>query len=166
MKTPIQILSLAALCGAGILTLAATPAASTPGQPREVQELRCRYIEDHGGQAVTLEAPDLHVLSQTAAAERFQPVIPQGVSSIMCSRSSIIPAAYDDEVLWLGMPLFIAEMGVPGRLGVLEINEGHYRFRFLEGAARPEEQALLDERLDRFQTRFQQVTQQQRQQQR
>lgn len=158
MKTRLQILSLAALCGA---TLAATPAASIPRQPREVQELRCRYVEDHGGQAVTIEAPDLHVLSQTAASERFQPPIPQGVSSFMCSRTSIIPAAFDDEVLWLGVPLYIAEMGVPGRLGVLEINEGRYRFRFLEGAARPGEQALLDARLDHFQARFQEIQQRQ-----
>jgi hypothetical protein len=157
----LPFLSLAALCGAGIAALAATPAASTPSQPRETQEIRCRYIEDHHGQAVTIEAPTLHVLSQTAASGRFQPEIPAGVSSFLCSRTSIIPAAYDDEVLWLGVPLYIAEMGAPGRLGVLEINEGHYRFRFLEGAARPGEQALLDERLDQFQSRFQQIQQRQ-----
>jgi hypothetical protein len=163
MNARLKSLSLAALCGAGIFTLAASPAASTPREARAVQELRCRYIEDHRGQAVTIEAPGLHVLSQTAAEGRFQHRVPEGVSSIMCSRTSIIPAAFDDEVLWLGMPLYIAEMGTPGRLGVLEINEGAYRFRFLEGAARPGEQAQLDQRLDEFQTRFHALQQQQAQ---
>jgi len=154
----LPILSFAILCGAGIATLAATPAASIP---RPLQELRCRYIEDHNGQAITLEAPGLRVLEQTAASGRFQPAVPQGVSSIMCSRTSLIPAANDDEVLWLGMPLYIAELGSPGRLGVLEINEGSYRFRMLEGRVRPEEQAQVDERLNEFQARFREIQQRQ-----
>ncbi|MEA3045250.1 MAG: hypothetical protein QOH47_3088 [Sphingomonadales bacterium] len=161
MTRRLPILSLAALCGAGIATLAASPAASIPRQPRPLQELRCRYIEDHNGQAITLEAPGLRVLEQTAASGRFQPAVPQGVSSIMCSRTSLIPAPNDDEVLWLGMPLFIAELGSPGRLGVLEINEGSYRFRMIEGRVRPEEQAQVDARLDEYQTRFREIQQRQ-----
>ena len=49
---------------------------------------------------------------------------------------------------------YIAEMGTPGRLGVLEINEGRYRFRMLEGRLRTEEQAAIDARLAEFQARF------------
>jgi len=157
----LPILSLAILSGAGIAMLAATPAASIPRSPRPLQELRCRYIEDNNGQAVTLEAPGLRVLEQTAASGRFAPAVPQGVSSIMCSRTNLIPAPNDDEVLWLGMPLYIAEMGVPGRLGVLEINEGSYRFRMLEGRVRPEEQAQVDARLDEYQARFREIQERQ-----
>jgi hypothetical protein len=155
------VLSLALLCGAGIATLAATPAASIPRQPAALQEMRCRYIEDHHGQAITLEAPGLRVLEQTAQSGRFQPAVPAGVSSILCSRTSLIPAPNDDEVLWLGMPLFIAELGNPGRLGVLEINQGSYRFRMIEGRVRPEEQAQVDARLDQFQARFREIQQRQ-----
>lgn len=155
--TRLKILSLALL---GTAVLAST-AAATPRAQSELREMRCRYIEDDNGRAVTIEAPTLRVLSQTAAEGRFQPEVPEGVSSIMCSRTSIVPGANDDEVLWLGMPLFIAEMGTPGRLGVLEINEGSYRFRMLEGRVEPEEQARLDARLDEFQARFRAIQQRQ-----
>lgn len=155
MNSRLHALSLAALCGAGIFTLGVSTAASAMRAPRPLTELRCDAMENHNGRLVTIETPDLHVLRQTAAAERFAPALPDGISSIMCGRNSIIPAANDDEVLWLGLPLYIAEMGSGRRLGVLEIENGHYRYRFLEGQARPEEQALLDQRLAEFQARFQ-----------
>ena len=85
------------------------------------------------GRLQTVQALDLHVLRDTARNGRFSPRLDQSVVSIMCSRNDILPAANDDEVVWLGMPLHIAEMGSPGRLGVLEITEGQYRFRMLEG---------------------------------
>ena len=58
-------------------------------------------MENHNGRLVTIETPDLHVLRQTAASGRFAPALPEGISSIMCGRNSIIPAANDDEVIWL-----------------------------------------------------------------
>lgn len=161
MNSRLHALSLAALCGAGIFTLAVSTAASAMRAPRPLTELRCDAMENNNGRLVTIETPNLHVLRQTAAAERFAPELPDGISSIMCGRNSIIPAANDDEVLWLGLPLYIAEMGSAGRLGVLEIENGRYRYRFLEGRARPGEQALLDQRLGEFQARFQTLQQQQ-----
>lgn len=158
MTTSLRALPLAALCGAGLVAIAAPAAASNRPPPRELHELRCDAMENHNGRLVTIETPNLHVLRQTAGPARFAPALPEGISSIMCGRNSIIPAANDDEVLWLGLPLYIAEMGTPGRLGVLEIDQGHYRFRFLAGTARPGEQALLDQRLDEFQTRFRTVS--------
>jgi hypothetical protein len=155
VNSRLHILSLAALCGAGIFTLGLSTDASARRAPRPLTELRCDAMENHNGRLVTIETPNLHVLRQTAASERFAPALPDGISSIMCGRNSIIPAANDDEVLWLGLPLYIAESGSAGRLGVLEIDQGTYRFRFLEGQARPEEQALLDQRLAEFQARFQ-----------
>jgi hypothetical protein len=149
VKLRLSLLSLAAL--GGVTLAAATPAAATP--QGELRELRCDMIEQHRGQVQTIEARDLHVLAQTANGQRFEPVIPQGIVAISCSRSSLVPASWDDQVLALGLPLFIAEMGTRA-YGVLEIDNGRYRYRLIRGEARPEEQAQIDERIQLFQARF------------
>jgi hypothetical protein len=144
-----SLLSLAALSGATLLV--AAPAAATP---RELREIRCDMLEHNRGQLLTVEAPDLHVLAQTANGQRFAPAIPRGIAGISCGRTSVIPAAWDDQVLALGLPLFIAEDSSLGRVGVLEIDNGRYRFRMIRGQARPEEQAQIDERVQTYQARF------------
>jgi hypothetical protein len=142
-------LSLAAL--GGVVLASAAPAADTP---RPLRELRCDLMETgRGGRMTTIEAPGLNVLQQTAAAGWFNPDIPAGTSAIMCGRSSILPAAHDDEVIALGLPLFIAETGSGRRLGVLEIEQGRFRFRMIEGSLNADEQAAMDSRLDEFQRR-------------
>ncbi len=150
MTLRLPLLSLAALGGAAFIAL--TPAAATP--QRELMEIRCDMLEPNRGRLETIEAPGLHVLAQTANGQRFDPAIPRGIAGISCGRNSVIPAAWDDQVLALGVPLFIAEMGSPGRLGVLEIDNGRYRFRLIHGQARPEEQARIDERIQQYQSRF------------
>ncbi len=150
MTLRLSLLSLAALGAAACI--AAAPAAATP--QRELIELRCDMLEQNHGRLVTIEAPNLHVLRQTANGQRFAPAIPQGIVGISCGRSSVIPAAWDDQVLALGLPLFIAEMGTLGRVGVLEIDNGRYRFRLTRGEARPEEQAQIEERIQQYQSRF------------
>lgn len=142
-----------ALAAAGALSLAAA-GASALASPSEIREIRCDTLEMDDGRLQTVQALDLHVLRDTARNGRFSPRLDQSVVSIMCSRNDIVPAANDDEVVWLGMPLHIAEMGSPGRLGVLEINEGQYRFRMLEGRLRTEEEPALAARLAEFQARF------------
>jgi hypothetical protein len=144
-------LSLAASCAAAFAR--AAPAAAD--SPRPLRELRCDLMETgRGGRMTTIEAPDLHVLQQTGAGGLFAPEIPEGTSAIMCGRSHIMPAAHDDEVIYLGLPLFIAETGSGRRLGVLEIDQGRYRFRMIEGRLSPEEQTAVDGRLDEFQRRI------------
>jgi len=139
----------AALCAATLAT--AAPAAASP---RPLRELRCDLMETgRAGRMTTIEAPNLHVLQQTAATGWFSPDIPEGTSAILCGRSNILPAAHDDEVIALGLPLFIAETGSGRRLGVLEIEQGRFRFRMLEGQLNAEEQAEMDRRLDEFQRR-------------
>lgn len=150
MTSRLSLLSLAALGGATLI--AAAPAAATPQRP--LTELRCDMLEQNRGRLVTIEAPDLHVLAQTANGQRFAPSIPQGIVGISCGRTSVIPAAWDDQVLALGLPLFIAETGTPGRVGILEIDNGRYRFRLTRGQMAPEEQAQVDERVEAFQHRF------------
>lgn len=149
MTHRLTLLSLAALGGAALIATA--PAAASQ---RELREIRCDMLEQQRGRMITIEAPDLHVLAQTANGRAFAPVIPQGIAAISCGRTSIIPAAWDDRVIHLGLPLFIAEVGSLNRLGVLEIDNGRYRFRFLQGQARPEEEAQINERIQAFQARF------------
>jgi hypothetical protein len=153
-----SLLSLAAFAG---VTLAATPAAATP--QRELREIRCDYLEQERGQLLTIEATDLHVLAQTADGQRFAPAVPQGMAGISCGRTSVIPAAWYDQVLALGLPLFIAETGTRGRVGVLEIDNGRYRFRLIRGEMQPDEQAQVDERIQSYQTRFDAAQRQRRQ---
>lgn len=142
-------LTIAALAGIALL---AAPASATPR--RETREIRCDMLEPSRGQLLTVEAPDLHVLSQTANGQRFEPAIPHGIAGISCGRTSIIPAAWDDQVLTLGLPLLIAEASTEGRVGVLEVDNGRYRFRMIRGQTRPEEQAQIDERVQTYQARF------------
>ena len=96
---------------------------------------------------------DLHVLTLTAA-DRFAPALPSGTQAIVCVRNSIIPAAYDDKVLALGIPLIIAETARPHRLGVLEINDGRYRYRLMEGTLPAADQAAVQARLEEYRTRL------------
>jgi len=152
------LLSLAAFAGAAFA--AATPAAAVT--PRELQEIRCDLLEQNRGQLLTIEAPDLHVLAQTADGRVFRPAIPQGMAGISCGRTSVIPAAWDDQVLALGLPLFIAETGTRGRVGVLEIDNGRYRFRLIRGEMQAEEQAQIDARIQSYQARFDAAQQRQR----
>ena len=150
MTSRLSLLCLAALGGAALVATA--PAAAN--SQRELREIRCDMLEQDRGRMVTIEAPDLHVLAQTAEGRPFAPAIPRGIAAISCGRTSVVPAAWDDKVIALGLPLFIAESGSAARLGVLEIDNGRYRFRFLQGQARPEEQAMIDERIRLYQSRF------------
>jgi hypothetical protein len=143
----------AVLCAAalGVALASAAPAAAAP--PRPLTELRCDRMENENGRTTTIEAPNLHVLQPTAVGGRFTPEIPEGTTGIICARSHIMPAAHDDQVIMLGIPFFIAETGAPGRLGVLEIDQGRYRFRMIEGRLGADEQAAMDGRLADFQSR-------------
>ena len=148
MTIRLTMLSLAALGGATLLA----PAPAAANSNRELREIRCDMLEQDRGRMVTIEAPGLHVLAQTADGRDFAPAIPRGIAAISCGRTSVIPAAWDDKVIALGLPLFISDPR--GRLGVLEIDNGRYRFRLMHGSAMPEEQAQIDERLQVYQARF------------
>lgn len=151
MKLRLSLLSLAALGGATLI--ASAPAAAN--SQRELREIRCDMLEQERGRLVTIEAPNLHVLAQTADGRAFSPAIPQGISGISCGRTSVVPAAWDDRVVGLGLFLFISDPA--GRLGVLEIDNGRYRFRLIHGSTRPEEQARIDERIQLYQSRFDEI---------
>ena len=154
MNIGVRTIGLGAFGAASILA-AAAPAGASPQRP--FREVRCDLMDTYRGRLRTYEARDLHVLEQTAAPGRFDPAIPQGTTAVICARTSIVPAANDDEVLWLGLPLFITEPGA-GRYGVLEVDGGRYRFRLIHGELTAEEQPLVDQRMAEFQTRLAQAS--------
>ena len=143
------------------LILAPLSCLVAPGPARSVQaasanaETLCGVMVNRGGTVHTLNLPALRVLVPTAQEGRFAPTLPDGVVAILCGRASILPAEHDDKVLALGIPFYILEAGNPGRLGVLEINQGQFRFRMMEGTLRPEEEQPLQGRLNEFQSRLQ-----------
>jgi len=145
-----------ATLGVATILAAAAPAAAAPARP--FREVRCDLMDTYRGRLRTFEAPDLRVVEQTAAPGRFNPAIPQGTTAVICARTSIVPAANDDEVLWLGLPLFITEPGGGARYGVLEVNDGRYRFRLIHGELTAEEQPLVDQRMAEFQRRLVQAS--------
>ena len=112
-------------------------------------------VTDGKGKPAAIAAPDLHVLRQAAADGPFRPTLPPRATAIVCGRSTIVPAEHDDEVLALGIPFFIAEIGRNGRLAALELSGGRFRYRFIKGALKPNEVPLLQQRLDLFQDRSQ-----------
>jgi hypothetical protein len=146
MSQAFRFLPLAAL---GALALAGGAAAT----PDEQREDRCDVQARSGRALQTIQMNDLHVLAQTGSDARFAPDLPSGTQAIVCIRSSIIPAAHDDKVLALGVPLIIAETNRPHRLGVLEINEGRYRYRLMEGTLPAADQAAVQARLQEFSAR-------------
>lgn len=150
MTRRLSLLSLAALGGAVLMT--AHSASASPQRP--LREIHCDLLGQERGRLITIRTPGLHVLAQTANGRHFEPAIPQGTAGISCGRTSIVPAAWDDRVILLGLPLLIAEEGMAGRIGILEIDNGRFRFRFIRGRARDGEQALIDARIRAFQTRF------------
>jgi hypothetical protein len=140
---------------AALAALSLSAAANAVPRTGELRESRCDTLERDGRHVLVVQAPDLHVLRDTALGGDFNPGFAESVAGILCSRSSIVPGAHDDEVVWLGLPLHIAQAGSPGRLAVLEIDRGRYRFRVIEGPA-PDagEQAEIDARLAAFQARL------------
>jgi hypothetical protein len=109
----------------------------------------------HGEVIETVDAPELHVLDQTAGDGAFTPSLPEGAVSIGCGRSSIIPSPHDDEVLVFGLPFYIIDTSGDRRVGVLEISQGQYRYRMLEGEFSDAEESLVQARLNEFQDRLQ-----------
>jgi hypothetical protein len=146
---------MAYFCSAAAVTILSLSAVAADAVPREIRELRCDTLEMERGRVVVVEGEGLRVLRDTALGGDFNPGFSRPVAGIMCARNTIVPAAHDDEVILLGMPLHITQTGSNGRLAVLEIDHGRYRFRVLGGRA-PDaaEQAAIDARVAEFQARF------------
>jgi hypothetical protein len=144
-----RIFSLGVAAFGASIALAAPAGASADN----MREDRCDVQARAGHDLQTVEMRDLHVLTQTASAAQFAPALPSGAQAIVCVRNSIIPAAHDDKVLALGIPLIIAETTRPHRMGVLEINDGRYRYRLMEGTLPAADQAAVQARLEEYRAR-------------
>jgi hypothetical protein len=137
---------------------ASGPAEPPPSVPVDatIVEHECRVmVKDESGKLVVLNAPDLHVLRGAAAEGAFAPSLPPSSQAIICYRNTVVPAANDDEVLALGMPLILSQAGEEGRITTLEISSGQYRLRFIKGTLKPSEQASVQSKLNLFQDRSQ-----------
>ncbi len=127
-----------------LLLLTAARGAVTPAP---VAEGACGVIKPSAdGQGAFVARPKLHVLAQTGKGQRFTLDAPQG-SVIMCARAALLPLTHDAELAVAGFPFMIAED--PGdRIGVLEISDGRFRFRMVQGELSAEEKARLASRLE------------------
>ena len=116
-------------------------------------ESRCSYIiRDAPGVSHPAEDPNLHVLDQTAAEGQFAPVKPAGAVGIQCWRTTIVPAAHDEEVILARMVLLISETSglAPHRVGALDFDGTRFRFTMRTGTLTAAEQATVDARLAEF----------------
>ena len=132
---------------------APAPAAATPAPP----ESRCAYIiRDAAGAIHPGEDPALHVLDQTAADGPFAPVKPAGAVGIQCWRTSIVPAAHDEEVILAHLALLIAETTgpAPRRIGALDYDGTRFRYTMRTGTLTAAEQAAVDARLAEYLARI------------
>lgn len=149
MNLRMKMLCIAAF-GAGSMALYAPAAAGSDRQ----REDRCDVQARSGHVLQTIEMRDLHVLEQTSDGASFAPSLPRGTEAIVCLRTSITPAAHDDKVLALGIPLIIVEVGRPHRMGVLEIADGAFRYRLTEGSLPAADQAAVQARLEEYRGRL------------
>ena len=138
--------------GAAWLPALAAPAAAQHANP--LREERCDVQARGANQIETVEMPNLHVLEQTGRTDRFAPALPSGAQAIVCLRTGIMPQPHDDEVIALGVPLILAEIGGQHRLGVLEASDGRYRYRMMEGRLTPEDERAIQARLDEYHSRL------------
>lgn len=132
---------------------APAPAATAPAAP----ESRCAYIiRDAAGAIHPGEDATLHVLDQTAADGPFAPVKPAGAVGIQCWRTSIVPAAHDEEVILAHLALLIAETTgpAPRRIGALDYDGTRFRFTMRTGTLTAAEQAAVDARLAEYLARI------------
>ena len=143
---------LLAVIGAAWLPALAAPAAAQRANP--LREERCDVQARGAHEIETVAMPDLHVLEQTGRADRFAPALPSGAQAIVCLRTNIMPQPHDDEVIALGVPLILAEIGGQHRLGVLEASDGRYRYRMMEGRLAPEDERSIQARLEEYHSRL------------
>jgi hypothetical protein len=133
--------------------LALLAAVEPAAQAATVVEGECAALVRRDGEIVRQPMPGLRIIERTARAGPFAIDLPPG-ASIMCPRSSILPAPDDWKVLEAGYVLYIGETAprdAERRIGVLEVSQGQYRYRLIAGRLREDEVPLMQARLDHFQ---------------
>jgi hypothetical protein len=135
-----------------LIALAAMQATPAPAAAPAPPESRCAYIIRDATGVHPGEDATLHVLEQSAADGQFAPVKPAGAVGIQCWRTSIIPAAHDEEVILAHLALLIAETtgAAPHRIGALDFDGTHFRFTMRVGTLSAAEQTAVDARLAEY----------------
>jgi hypothetical protein len=135
-----------------LIAIAALQAAAAPPAPAPEAEPSCSYVTGDRAHPAFADDPNLHVIAQTAADGRFAPTPPAGAFAIVCSRSSIVPAEHDEEVILAHLALIVTEAAgpMPHRSGALGFGDGQFRFTMRSGSLTPGEQAEVNARLATF----------------
>lgn len=140
-----------------VLALAAFFAAAParPAQPAApAREIECALLVRFGTMIEGVPAPGLHLLNRTAADPPFSATLSTNVVRVGCRRTIIVPGPHDDVVATRGIPLTIVEEG-SGRVLVLDLAGGRFRYRMESGSLTADEAALATLRLAEFQARRQ-----------
>jgi hypothetical protein len=132
--------------------LLAALTASAPSQAQQLSEAECGFVETSRGPGEPfVRVANLHVLAQAAMPGPFSADIPAG-ASIICGRSSIVPAENDWKVPAAGYTLYLANGDEPNeRIGALDIAGGSFRYRLVHGSWAVEEQNEVEARVQAFQ---------------
>ena len=114
-------------------------------------EIVCHAVSQDGSERTQLMGRTL--IERTGDAGQFHLNVPADleVASIVCLRTSAVPAQNDYEILLDGYPLYvIAGEGEARTTTLLEIADDQFRVRIIEGRLTAEERALAAERLEYY----------------
>jgi hypothetical protein len=139
-----------------LMLAAAPPAAEAPAAtvdaPAPNIETGCSLVLGLDGETqVTPLSPDVHVLGVGGPLHMN---LPPGARllGVMCHRLRVVPDAEDDRVIrQYDVPLYIAGNGVTVKL---QLSNGGYVLRTLDGLVSSEDQASIDAVLDQFKSRL------------
>src|SRR6478672_6135274 len=75
----------------------------------ELVEYGCKLMVTENGAKKAIDAPDLHILDYNSDRQlvRFESDGGRQVTAVFCSRSSVVPAAFDYQVILSGVPFYI-----------------------------------------------------------
>lgn len=114
-------------------------------------EIVCHAVSQDGSERTQLMGRTL--IERTGDAGQFHLNVPADleVASIVCLRTSAVPAQNDYEILLDGYPLYvIAGEGEARTTTLLEIADDQFRVRIIEGRLTAAERALAAERLEYY----------------
>lgn len=140
MKT-FALIAVSALCLTGGAAFAQGPES----------EIVCHAVSPDGSERTQLMGRTL--IERTADIGAFHLNVPADmqVGSIVCMRTSAVPAMNDYEILADGYPLYlIAGEGNARTMTVLEVADQQFRLRILEGSLTAAERALAAQRLEHY----------------
>ena len=127
----------------------AVPTATDP--PREIE---CGLMVRFGTMIEGIPAPRLHLLNHSETDPPLSETLSTNVVRVGCRRTTIVPGPIDDAVATRGIPLTIVEEGT-GRVLVLDLAGGRYRYQMASGALTADEAARVVRRIAEFQARRQ-----------